>query len=332
MHITAHVADILAQHWPKSDAEVRGLLTIAIDAVRRGSFRILDSCESLCFARHLYYRRLGKLEPSIFWLLRGVECSTKLGVDVDDDDDVKEDEIPSDVVITRSMCFRQLTRLCVHMSTELLQALLQSSSTTKEDVSLLFHVIKQTKDVQSVITDDEIADLVVLDPSVSLFIHVTDIGWNIFQRNDKDAAKAIIHCLEERRDLDGSMIILSYPEFYGCFLSLAFDILTTEDGPIGENNDASSASFDVYGMQVLFCCLDRYCNAEKYGTCTLKNNGSRKLLRDDINIENMRVAFGKGLMRAFVTQNAQIGRMKSKSMSRKKYSAVNPDQLLGMSM
>jgi len=323
MHITAHVADILCQHWPQNDGEVLGLLKIITDAVQRGSYRMLDACESLCFSRYLSYRRLGKVESSIHWLLRGVECASKLGVD-DEEDDIRSD-------VTRSMCYRQLTRLCVDMCSELLQALLKlkNSSTTKEDASVLFNVIKQTKKAQDVIGDDEIVDLVVLDPSISLFVHVTDIGWNILQRNDKAAAKAIIHCLEERRDMDGSMITLSCPAFYGCFLSLAFDILTAEEATVCETNEAS-VSFDVNGMQVLFCCLDCYCNAEKYGT--FSNTTTRNLLCNEITVENMRVALGKGLMRAFMAQNAQIGKVKLNPTSTKQASVLNIDQFLEMSM
>merc|ERR1712038_995348 len=270
---------------------------IIMDAVHRGSYRMLDACESLCSGRYSSFRRLGKVEASIHWLLRGVECYSELGVDGD------EDEIRSDV--TRSMCYRELTRLCVDMASELLHALLKSrssSTSAKDHTPLLLNVIKQTKEAQGVISDDEIADLVVLDPSISLFSHVTDIGWNILKRNNKEAAKAIIHCLEERRDMDGSMISLSCPEFHGCFLSLAFDILLAEDDLSCESNE-TFASFDVNGMQVLFCCLDCYCNADRYGS--FSTAARRILLRSDITVDNLRLALGKGLMRAFVEQNAQ---------------------------
>ena len=120
MQVTSHVAAMLNRHWPKTDAEVRGLLAICMDAVERGSFRMLDACESLCFSRSLFYtRKGGALESAAYWLLRGIECATKLGAD-------KREEnggvgIRTDV--TRSMCYRRLTKLCVDMSTDLLKFL-----------------------------------------------------------------------------------------------------------------------------------------------------------------------------------------------------------------
>jgi hypothetical protein len=317
MQITSHVADMLSRHWPKSDAEVQGLLTTCIDGVERGSFRMLDACESLSFTRYLFHKQKATLESSVYWLLRGIECASKLGADGN------EDELRTD--ITRSMCFRQLTRTCVDMSSEVLQALLKNTSISSTSIPQLLHMIKEVKDVQGVIMDDDISDLIASDPSVSLLVCVADIAWNIFERNDKEVANAIIHCLEERKDMDGSVIILSSPGLYGYFLSLAYDILSAENGPVGDLTDLS-VSFDVHGMQVLLSCFHCHCNADKYGSSSINN------LRDGITFDKMRVALGKGLMRAFIAQNSQVGKGKTVSNAKKVEPTVNMDQLLGPSM
>lgn len=320
LQVTSHVATMLNKHWPKTDAEVKGLLEICLDAVERGSFRMLDACESLCFSRSICHKKKHAFDASVHWLLRGVECATKLGANQRENDTIRTD-------VTRSMCYRHLTKLCVDLSSELLTSLSIDSETNEEDISRLLQIIKQVKKVQVVLLEDEISELILADPSVSLLNHVSDIGWNRVEKNDKVVAKSIVHCLEERKDLDGSVITLSYPGFYGLFLSLAFDILSEEDKPFGEITDVT-VSFDVYGMQVLFCCLDCYCKAEKYGAQTTF------ALRADITLEKMRVALGRGLMRAFVAQNALMSKEGTmiETQNTCADSTINLDRLLGPSM
>ena len=327
MQITAHVSEMISRHFPKSDAEVQGLLSTCIEAVERGSIRMLDACESLCFSRCLFHQRKGVLGKSIYWLLRGVECASKLM------SDGNEDNLRTD--LTNALCYRHLTRMCADMSTELLDGLSKNSSSSsssssdnKGSISHLLHMIKQVKDVQGVIVDDEVSVLVTSDPSIALFLHVADIGWNILERNDKENAKAIIYCLEERLDVDGSVIILSPPGFYGYFLSLAFNVLSDEEGPIGEITD-SSVAFDVNGMNVLFCCFERHSNPDRYGELS---KGSEA----NIDFDTMRMALGKGLMRAFVSENAKMGKKKKESSSsrynKRNNSSVDLEQYLGLSM
>jgi len=332
MQVTSHVAEMISTHWPKSDAEVKGLLSICLDAVKRGSLRMEDACESLTFSRALFYFRQNKFELYAFWLLRGVECSVQIGVEGRENASLRTKNV------VRSMCFRQFTKLCADMTLDVLKKLVEYSSLDDEiDASVLLQRMKQAKILQGIIVEDDISELVVLDPSVSLFLYVADIAWHsLLERDDLKVAAKIVSCLEKRVDLDGSVLIPAYPGLYGYFLSLAFDILSTDDKNIGDIDSESSVSFDVHGIQVLFCCFDRYCNYEKYGyDVNATSVESWSSLRHQITPHDMRTALGKGLMRAFVAQNANIGTQKSSSIVAKgSYadSSVNLDQLLGPSM
>lgn len=318
LQITAHVAAILNRHWPKTDAEARALLEICTDPIERGSFRILDACESLCFARFLFYTQGRKLDQSVDWLLRGIHCATKLG------SEERGNGIRTDV--SRSMCYRHLTKLCVNMTSEILKMSSRFRITATNLNPELLQVIKTVKAVQDNIVEDELSDLILADPSVALFNHVANISRNLLESNNKAVAKDIIMCLEEQKDIDGSMVTLSYPGLYGLLLSLAFDILNVEDQSFGGITEAA-VSFDVYGLQVLLCCFHHYSNAENYDDQLTYN------LRDDISMEKMRFALGKGLMRAFVAQNALLGKEgKSDVDDVNDDSSLNMDQLLGASM
>lgn len=309
MQITAHVSSLLNSHWPKTDAEVRGLLDVCMDAVERGSSRMLDACESLCFSRSLFHKRNGTLDLSVYWLLRGIECAMSLGAN--------ERKEGVRTGITCSMCYRHLTKLCVNLSTVLLTSFSRNTATPE----IQLQIMKQFETIHVVIVEDERSDLLLADPSVCLFSSVSIIGQNILDQNEKEVANAIVHCLEERKDVDGSLISLSPRGFHGLFLSLAYDILNDDE------SCGKTTSFDVYGMQVLFSCLNSYCNGVKFGTAACY------ALRDDITLEMMRIALGKGLMRAFVAQNARLGQQESDESKTDEIAPdVNMDRLLGPTM
>ena len=316
MQVTGHVAATLASHFPKSDAEVRGILKLCIDAIERGSFRIFDACESLCFARSQYYKRTQNFGSMVGWLLRGIDCASRLSVEG------REDENSYQTELTHSMTFRQLTRTCYDMASSLLVALCKNDS--DEDVSQLVQMAEFCKDVQCVIMEDKLVDWISADPSVALFIHVSNIGWGIIEKNDKQISNSIINCLQERPDLNGSMKAIAPPRLYGYFLTLAYDLLSAESGnAIGDVTD----SFGVHDIQVLFCCLEYYCNGHKYGHL------NTSIIREDITLDKMRVAFGKGLMRASVSQNSMLRDAKRQSRKEQQLDLpVNLEQLLGMSM
>ena len=173
------------------------------------------------------------------------------------------------------------------------------------------------------------ADVISVDPSVSLLTNVSNIGRGIIENNDKQVAKSIIYCLQERNDLDGSMIAIASPNIYGYFLTLAYDALNSKNEIAIGDITHSSESFNVDDIQVLFCCLEYYCNGHKYG------HTNTSTIREDITLDQMRACLGKGLMRAFVAQNAIL--RKEKVETRKKEDQqtelpVNLEQLLGMSM
>jgi hypothetical protein len=325
MLITAHVATILDRHWAKSDAEVRCLLEVCEDAVERGSFRMLDACESLCFGRSLFHRKKVDYEKSMFWLLQGVECAAKLGSIQREDHVIRTD-------VTRSMCYRHMTKLAVDMSSELL-IFLSKDPDAKDYHLQLRETTKQARSVKTMLDDHAMSELAIADPSVALFSKVANIGWeSVIEDNLNDVAKSIVECLEEQRNDDGSMIRLCSPKFYGLFLTIAFDILNAENEREGngdmsiDETTESSVSFNVNGLQCLLCCFDCYCKQNIYGIT------SAYKVREDITLDKMRVALAKGLMTAFISQNAKVAKAKDEDITYNCDSSVNMDQLLGLSM
>lgn len=320
MQVTGHVAAILSSHCPKSDAEVKGLLKMCVDAVERGSVRILDACESLCLTRSQFYKGTQSFGSMVSWLLKGIECASRFRAEE------RDDEIRTD--LTRSLNYRQLTRVCYDMASSLLAALCKKDSDSVEDVAQLVHMVEHCKDTQNVIIDDNMADIITADPSVSLFIQVSNIGRGIIEKNNKQVAKSIINCIEERNDLDGSIVAIASPGLYGYFLTLAYDILNAQSGSSIGDILHSSEPFDVNDMQILFSCLECHCNGYRYRHANISN------IREDISLDEVRVTFGNGLMRAFIAQNASLREEKLQAKKSEKQSelSVNLDQLLGMSL
>jgi hypothetical protein len=294
IRVTATVAEMLCRHWPKSDAETMSLLESCRDSVSRGSRRILDACDYLGFSRSSYYEKLGDVEKSTTFLLRGIEYCSLFGSETNDG--------VSANAITGSMCFHRLISVCTTSTEFVLDQIFQCLSASGEiDVSVLTKPLQEGRIISDTIANDEgVLHLVERDPSVALLKHVIDLGLNLMLKETPNAANAVIACLQDRRDVDGSMITLAHSGLYGYLLSCAYDILTIEG--TSESLAFAKSSFDTKGMQVLLCRYTQYCTKEKVQI----HKGHTSSLRSDITPDKMREALGKGLMRAFIAQNAKV--------------------------
>jgi hypothetical protein len=313
---------------------VIGLLEQCRDAVIRGSQRILDACDSLAFSRALQYETRGDFAKAVGLILRGLEFASSFGSEMlQDVPDPQDHHYPS--IYTRTMCFRRLTVICASLASRILE--LMSSclfSANENDTLSLTESLKESKHIMSIISSDDntVSRLVSFDPSICLFQYVVDIGWNLVHGDNHHAALGIIHCLKERRDVDGSVIILANARLYGYLLSAAYKILTVEDeeGPLSK----ASASFDVQGMRVLFCRMTQYSSQEEEDGDHVK----RSKLHEDITEDSMRLALGKGLMRAFIVQNRRMTEKKQHELHQEMdvchawNTCEGMDQLLGPSL
>lgn len=333
--VTAYLAEVLSHHFPEADAEVIGLLEHCRDAVSRGSRRIFDACDSLVFSRGLQHEKRGDFPKAVTMIMRGLEFASHFGSEmIENDQDPQNQHFASSY--TRTICFRRLTSICANLATRILE--LTSAclfSANEEDSFCLTELLKESVHMKDIISSDDISRLVSFDPSICLFQYVVDVGWNFVHGDYHLAAMGIINCLKEQRDVDGSVIILANERLFGYLLSIAYKILTTEDEtPLSK----ALASFDVQGMRVLFCRMTQYSSHEDDTGNTTTTDVRMSRLHEDITEESMRLALGKGLMRAFIVQNKKNAEKSRKGLNQElddSHAWKTPqgmDQLLGPSL
>ncbi len=318
--VTAYVADVLCRHWPKSDTELMSLLESCRDAVSAGSRRMLEACDSLCFSRSLYYERKGNTEKSAYFLLRGIEQSSLFGSEAKD--------MKSPGVFTKTTCFRRLTSLCTDTVEVILTHISQCFAAEEVDVTILTNPLQVTKGIMEVLSNDDIYQLISSDISVLLLKHIVDVCLNLVMTNKSDVANALVECLRDRLSTDGSVIILAPPGLYGYLLTIAYDILQFE---ASQGLTQKTSAFDLKGIQTLLCRFTQYCSKDEFYI----SKASSSSMRSDISLDKMRLALGKGLMRAFVTENAKLARDEfdsSADFDTNELSEVSVEQLLGPSM
>lgn len=312
--VTAYLAEILSRHFPETDADVISLLQQCIDAVTRGSREILDACDSLVFSRSLHYEQRGELRKAVEMIVRGLEFSCSFGSEIQDMA-VKQNYTN---FYSYTTCFRRLTIICANLTARVLEqmshCLFGSDGNSEDESNILNDALKESKGIIEIISSEDVSSLVSFAPSVSLLNYVVDFGWHFFHGDYNLAAASIVDCLKERKDIDGSVIILASREFYGYFLSFAYKILSMEESSSVLSNP--SASFDIQGMRVLYCRMTEFCtqDEEYLGQSHTKSvNGStssvnkkKNQLQCEISVESLRLALAKGLMRAFIVQNHQL--------------------------
>jgi hypothetical protein len=292
--VTAFVAETLCRYWPKSDAETKSLLESCKESVCRGSRRIVDACDSLAFTRSMHHVETRNVEKSVSLLIRGIEMASFFGLEVENNAHTQ--------YFLRTICFRQLTITCSNSTAFILKQIFDCFLAPIEeiDVAVLTEPLQSGRIIVDTVTECSVVHLIESDPSVLLLKYVVDLGLSLILGEKSKAANAIINCLEDKQSTDGSIIVLAHAGFYGYLLSSAFDILVAEDS--NANLASATSSFDLIGMQVLFSRFTQYCSEDKI----YFNQESASTLRPDVTPYRMREALGKGLMRAFICENAKI--------------------------
>jgi len=305
--VTACIADVLARHWPQTDAEVVSLLSSCKDSVSRGSRRMLDACDSLCFSRSLHYDRKGNgngdyvyAGKSVHFLLRAIEQSSFFGSEMMNEDGSTNDLFPvAFSAFTSTICFRRLTSLCANTVQFVLDQISQCFEQEDLDITALAEPLKIARSIMDTVAEDEVYHLVSTDPCVSLLQHVMDVGINLATTNNVESARSIIECLKDRKSTDGSIIILAHPGLYGNLLTIAFDILEAE---AKADLTPKISAFDLEAMQILMIRFTQYCSRDELYINQVSSSNMRKVVTPS----KMRFMLGKGLMRAFVMQNAML--------------------------
>jgi len=207
---------------------------------------------------------------------------------------------------------------------------------------LLLHTLQSTRDILQAITEDNATAYLLIattdnndsksdirnthhhhyHPSIPLLQHVEAISNASLEGNRKKIALEITKCMEERLrrgdGLDGAVTTLAPPNLFGYFFEMAFDLLVVEDdggdGGAGDDVEESSSlsaspSFAVHGIHTLMSRYAQYCALLENGLVTelmMTGGGDARAVCQDITDVEMFEALGKGLMRAFIAQNAEI--------------------------
>eukprot|EP00978_Attheya_sp_CCMP212_P019420 scaffold54402_cov33-Attheya_sp.AAC.1 len=108
-------------------------LQLCEDLVRKGSRGVvLDTCLSLCMAWHEHYASDDTPGGAIFWLLRGIECRSKMPVNTG--------------VGTISSCDRKLRIMCASAAQRLVQSMVEQSSKVTQHVEVAHEIVKSIKE------------------------------------------------------------------------------------------------------------------------------------------------------------------------------------------
>lgn len=281
LRITATMVDAMEHHYPQTDEEASALLEMCRKLVERKNIRVLDGCISIVLARYRYFLADGRPGGAVHWLLVGIELEAKALFG-----DKRTGSWQR--ALATGVCHRLLVTYCMKTSDILLKGMLGEG----EGVSLYF---AQGKEICTACDESEMADFI---PAVKVLSHVVTMAEAIAERKD-DAlvASSIIACLEERaNDDDGVVSCLARSTMHWNLIRLAKLVLDRNSEREGmEEMHLHTASFDVRGMQVLLERLTVF-------TSILDMEGLKPSSSEDL--QQIRLAFAEGLMRAFVAENA----------------------------
>ncbi len=282
IRITANMVDALEHHSPATDAEANSLLDLCRKLVERKNIRVLDGCVSIALARHRHYLMDKRPGGAVHWLLVGMDFEALCLYGTKRTGNWQK-------TLATSVCYRVLVTYCMETSEALLKGILGE----EEGVSLLF---ARGKEMIAACEESDIAGYIA---AVKVLQHIVSMAEAIADRKD-DAlvASSIISCLEERPndEDDGVVFCLARSSMHWNLLRLAKVIVdrNTEREKIEEMH-LYMASFDVRGMQVLLEKLTII-------IATFEMEGQTAVSPEDV--QQLRLAFAEGLMRAFVAENA----------------------------
>ena len=320
VRVTSTLAETLGRHWPRTDAEARDLLSLCQDLILRGSVRVADACESVCYCRYQHHLSNGMAGGAAHWLLRGVEILSNVRAALQE----AEGKAPSlvELELTGSSGRRFVT-ICMETS----RALLMELANPSDEGEALVHHHKIAKDMLEAIMEGDLAHLIRRDQAAALLQSMVDITDAAASGNYAIIAQKIVDCLDEKVDTegDGSVKILAPPSMHADLLSLALDVLEKEDseGDGGSNltqessssSSSTLSSFEVSGVQALMArfaqlTFNSTMSPKMMADASLGGKKASTLLAESstklpFKEQHMRKALCKGLMRAFVSENAK---------------------------
>lgn len=300
VRVTATLGETLERYAPPSDAETRSLLSLCRPLVERKSVRVLDGCVSLILSRYRHCVAAKRPGGAVHWLLRGIDFEKLVYAD---DSNENGHYGTWQRVLASGICGSFLTTYCVKTSQSLLKGLVESESSGN-----LGWDFSAAKDMVESIREDDMSASARMIQQVKLLFHVFDIARAIVEgEGDEAIARNIVACLEEtpNDDDDGVVAPLAHPSMYGHFLSLAFDILKRDEEryECGGSQDRFNSSFDVNGIHIL---MGRFTQIE------LQSDGDFETVEAVSTVgegSSSKKALCNGLMRAFVSENAEIKSM-----------------------
>ncbi len=285
VRIVATLAETLERHVPQSDAETSGLIEHCKNLLRQKSVRVLDGCVNLCLCRYRQYLADQRPGGAMHWLLQGLQLEVLVfGEDATELSDSPSSSNPWEQLAASGTCYRMLVTWCLTTSQSLLKLLVgdpcHDALVREAAGEMVASIAENNEDVT------EISEVSLLK-LVYAMIHA------FTEKQDVIVAHKIVECLEETVNDDGIVSALAHSSMSWNLLRLALIILHSD-----EQNPSSSfeSSFDVHGIQTLLTCLTHV----TVGTTTTGavDDASRSKL-----VQEMRLAFGKGLMRAMVSEN-----------------------------
>ena len=282
LRVTAAVAETLEHHSPQTDAEANTLLSLCHKLVERKNVRILDGCIAIVLARYRHFLHDQRPGGAVHWLLTGMELESLVLCDGSKRTGAWQRALATGI------CYRLLVTYCLETSQTMLKGLLGD----EEGISIVY---TQAKDM--VVAQEE-STLSPFVPAVKVLEHLVIMAEAIVEQQDEAiVASSIVACLEERAndEDDGVVSSLARSSMHWDLLRLAKGILdrTVQRDGLQEKK-TYAAAFDVRGMQVLL---------ERFTILMASREMEKQKPVSTEETQQIRLALGEGLMRAFVAEN-----------------------------
>jgi hypothetical protein len=286
--VNAQLSEHLSHHYPKSDDDADSLISLCRPLIDLGSRRLLDACELFTSCRAQYHERTGQMKTTAFWLLKGINLYCKTA------NDSNKETFP----VILSANFFKLLSLCLRQSDKLLY-----SYVSKDPKHVVEELLRQSQEVVHAIQMYDVNEKFVSHLSFSLLSRLISLGTNWIREKYVDAAADIVCCIDNRLNSDGTVFTLAHPFDLGRYLALAYVILKIEEENTASQFTNMTASFDVYGIKILMMRFTRWQSFDTNGYIV---DDRKKREMSAIPPNEMREALAKGLMRAFVAENAEL--------------------------
>ena len=295
--ISATIAVAISHRFPDSDAEARDLFHLCENAIRLGSVRIADACESLAFSRASFHRTNDNLHWQVHFLLRGME--------------IQSIQLPTQYQKKSGFsCRRHFDALCEKSANDLISMLaattFAANGGSKLEEDGFVSVLQAARDVlEAVVQDEDMASLLKGHLEANLLKYAVDIALADALGDTSKMASDITRCLEERcltgEEYGGVVSTLAKPNMYSKLLHISAAILEREESLFNGMMESANCAFSIHGIHILMARLTHVLSWEGITTSSSlipKTPGKEKKEY----FHAMRLTFCKGLMRAFASK------------------------------